>query len=184
MTSADVVLVLVLALGFLVGFFQGVTRGALSLGAWLVAFLVGANLREPLGNYLSTQWTNFTPDFARMLGFGIAAGVIFVLLVLLIQFGSRGPKGVTSMALVDDLIGGLLGLGLAVLLVGGTLVVLRSFYERSALTVVGGQLELASSLYSGLAGSGIGAAIGDTIMPLLGSLLSPLLPDIVRAAMA
>lgn len=184
MTSVDIILALVLAGGFLLGFFGGVIRGVLLLGAWLVAFVVGANLREPLGNYLSTQWTNFTPDFARMLGFAIGAAAIFAVLLLLIIVGSRGPKGFTSLALLDDVIGGLLGLLLAVLLIGATQVVLGTFYEGSAVAGSGGQLGIASSLYAALTGSGIGSAIEGSVMPLLGTLLSPLLPEIVRAAMA
>jgi len=42
MTATDIVLILLLGGGFLVGFFQGMVRGLLAIGAWAVAFVLGA----------------------------------------------------------------------------------------------------------------------------------------------
>ncbi len=45
----------------------------LAIGAWAVAFLLAANLRESLGRYLASQWTNFAVDYVYLLAFGIIA---------------------------------------------------------------------------------------------------------------
>jgi uncharacterized membrane protein required for colicin V production len=65
MNVLDIVMLLVLAGGFVLGFVQGVIRGVLAIGAWAVSFLVGANLRDPVGSYLASQWTNLTPQVVR-----------------------------------------------------------------------------------------------------------------------
>ncbi len=65
MNVLDRVMLLVLAGGFVLGFFQGVIRGVLAIGAWAVSFLVGANLRDPAVGYLASQWTNLTPQVVR-----------------------------------------------------------------------------------------------------------------------
>ena len=56
---------------FVLGFIQGTIRRVLGLAAMLFSFLFAANLRDPLGNYLASEWNQFPDEYAVMLGFGI-----------------------------------------------------------------------------------------------------------------
>lgn len=104
----------------------------LAIGAWAVAFLLAANLRESLGRYLASQWTNFAVDYVYLLAFGIIAIVTFVVLLVLIRAGTRGPKGVSSIPFVDALLAGSLGVVLGVLIMTATSVILATFYGPTA----------------------------------------------------
>lgn len=184
MTAGDIVLILVLAAGFLVGFFQGVLRGALNLCAFGVAFLLAANVREQLGSYLATQWTNYDSDYDHMLAFLIAFVVLLVIFLVLIHMGTRGPKGVTPYPLLDDLLGGALGVVLALLIVAGVLIILTSYYGPEAPLGLRSGAAWSMNLYHNLLEARIGVLINDTFVPLLGLLFGSLVPDVVRRAMA
>src|SRR5262249_56508561 len=69
---------------FVLGFIQGTIRRVLGIAAMLFSFLFAANLRDPLGGYLATEWNQFPDEYAMMLGFGIvfvAATIAFTLII-------------------------------------------------------------------------------------------------------
>jgi len=118
-----------------------------------------------------------------MLAFAIAAVALFVILLVLIHIGTRGPMGVTSKPMLDDLIGGVLGVLLVVLVIAAAITVLGTFYG-TAPTAGEEELGVTGQLYRALAGSGVARAIGDSVVPLLGPLLGAFVPQAVRDAMA
>lgn len=182
MNAFDVVILVVLAGTFILGFLQGVVRGVLAIGAWAVAFLLAANLREPLGGYLASQWTNFSVDYVHMLAFGIIATLIFAGLVVLIQVGTRGPKGVTSVPLIDDLIAGSLGVVLGVLIMAATAVVLGTFYGPSAPGAAPMEAEWSVRLYALLQDSAVGRTLIGLVTPVMDLAFGWLTPQVVRDA--
>lgn len=184
MTAADIVIILVLAAGFLIGFFQGVLRGALNIFAFAIAFLLAANLRDRFGAYLASQWTSYDQDYGHMLAFLIAAVIILVVLLVLIHMGTKGPKGVTSHPLLDDLLGGALGVVMALLLMGGLLIILTSYYGPEAPIGLRAGATWSANLYHNLLESRIGVLVNDIIVPMLSLLFGSLVPDVVRRAMA
>lgn len=183
MTTADIIIILILAAASVVGFFQGPVRGLLAVGGWIVAFLASAILSEPVGDYLSTQWTNLTAPYVHMLAFGILAVVILVVLFTLVYLGTRGPRSLTPYRLLDDLLGGALGLVVALLIVAGTWVVLASFYGPAVPAVGENDGELTAGLYSALSESNLTTSIRGALVPIMGTLLGPLVPVAVRDAL-
>ena len=65
---ADVAIVLFLVGFVLVGFFRGALRQLLVLGAWLVTFVVAAQGRNFIADYLRAQEPDFSVQYAQMLG--------------------------------------------------------------------------------------------------------------------
>jgi uncharacterized membrane protein required for colicin V production len=179
---ADVVIVLLLGGAFLVGFFQGVIRGLLFIAAWFVAFVVAANLRGPVGDWLSGQWLQFSPPYNAMLAFGILAILIFGTAIVVIQFGTRSVTTLSRYPLLDDVLGGLLGVAVALLILAAAIVVLGTFYT-AAPAAGPGDGEWTAQLYRTLEGSAIGQLIRGSLIPGLGAVLDILLPDDVRNVM-
>ena len=70
MTSVDIVLVLIIAGAFVLGFLWGVIRSLLMLAAWFVVFVLSAILSVPVGDYLSNQWNTYSADWDHMAAFG------------------------------------------------------------------------------------------------------------------
>ena len=78
MTTFDIVLVLVIAGAFVVGFLWGVIRSLLMLAGWFVVFLLAALLSVPVGDYLNGQWTAYDAHWNHMAAFAILyfAGIV------------------------------------------------------------------------------------------------------------
>ena len=181
MTSADILLLLVLAGAFLIGFFWGVVRGLLALAAWVVVFLLSAHLSVPVGDYLARQWINFTSEYSHMLSFLIVYATLMIVSLILIHIGVKGSQDVSRWPLVDDLLGGALAVALVVLIIGGVIAILQQFYRPDPLSNASAQWTL--DLYHGLHSSTIGAQIETGLVPFIGSILGPLLPPSVRSAL-
>src|ERR1700730_3145477 len=89
----DLVIVASLALGVFAGFTQGFVRYLLNIVAVIVAFIVAAQLRDPVFQVLGF-WEAFTPELRREIVFlvlfiGLAVGGWF--LVRILWKGTRLP---------------------------------------------------------------------------------------------
>lgn len=174
----DLVVVLLLAGGFLLGFFRGSVRQLLSVAAWLVAFLVAANASQ-LTARLFLEGYGFS--YATMLGFGAVFVVLTLGGVLFFQLSGQ-TTALTRHELLDDFIGGLLGIALVLLVTASVLVILDVVYALPQ-PPTGNQLALLAQIHSDSQSSIISRGLRDTLIPLLGIVLRPLLPAHVVAVM-
>ncbi|MDQ3870423.1 MAG: CvpA family protein [Chloroflexota bacterium] len=175
----DLVLLVILAGAFLLGFFQGAIRQLLGLLAWLISFLLAANLRDPVGDFLGRYWTFFPSGYNQMLAFGLVFIVLFVIVNILTQVRYRRAVIHSRMTVLDEIIGGLLGALLAVLIVTTAIIVLDSYYARGG---TGGTADVAwiGQTYRALTDSRIAASLHASLIPGLLAILGPLLPPEVR----
>jgi uncharacterized membrane protein required for colicin V production len=178
MTNADVLLLLIIAGAFLVGFFWGVVRGLLGLAACCIVFVLSAQLSVPVGDYLAGQWTNFGAGYVHTLAFLITFAVLFTVSLLLIQFGTHSGD-VSRFPLLDDILGGLLGASIALLTVAFVIIILQTWYGPAAVPR-GADAEWSRSLYSALVDSTVGGQVAQSLVPALIALFGPLLPGSIR----
>ncbi len=179
--TTDIYLLVIIVSTLVVGFFWGAARSVLLLGAWLLAFLVAAYLKIELGDYLMQQWRNFPPGFNDMAAFGLIYIALLVAAPVVIFIGTRGSQSVSRYQVLDDLVGALFAVFAAVLGIAGLLIVLSTFYpaEGGVVDPGGGPLWTAS-LYQSLLSSTIGGSIDRHLVPIIGTLLGPILPQDVR----
>lgn len=175
----DIALVLLFLGALLIGILRGALRQLMTLGAWLVALVVAAYMREPVGDWIAAQ-TDYSREYVEMLGFGLAFIVLFALAVIVIQIGGRTVELIERPGF-DEMLGGVLGLAWAVMAITSLLIVLDTYYANP----VRGSSELAlvQDLNVELRDSSIGAALQRSAVPGLGSVLGPLLPAEVRASL-
>ena len=175
----DLVLLVILAGAFLLGFFQGAIRQLLGVLAWLISFLLSANLRDPVGDFLGRYWTFFPPGYSQMLAFGLVFIVLFVIANILIQVRYRRAVIHSRVTVLDEILGGLLGALLAVLLVATAIVVMDSYYARGG---AGGTDDVPwiGQTYRAMADSRIVSGLRTSLIPNLLAILGPLLPPEVR----
>jgi uncharacterized membrane protein required for colicin V production len=183
MTSADILIVLIIGGGLLVGFFWGVLRVLLLLAAWFVVFIAAAYLAEPLGRYLAGQWVGLGSSYTHMAAFGIIYAIGFILAVIVVVMVTRGTQDLTRFPLLDDIVGSMIGGAVAVLVLAGLIVILRTFYGESAPAGSSAGPAWTLSLYRGLVQSMLGGDIAQSLVPLLGTVIGPILPATVRNAM-
>ena len=126
--TVDLLLVLYFMGFFVLGFAQGAIRRVIGIASILFSFLFAATLSEPLGNFLGSNWAQFSRQYSYMIGFGtvfIAASLAFALVVQ----GFYKPQPLFAKArFLDEIIGGLLGIIQAGLILGAVVVILGSFF--------------------------------------------------------
>jgi membrane protein required for colicin V production len=179
----DLVLLAIIVIAFLLGFYQGAIRQVLTLLVWIAAFVLSANLRDPLGDFLSRYWSNLPSGYAHMISFGVLFILFFVIGLLLIQWRYRRTVLHSRVTVIDELIGGLLGALVAVLVIASFMIVLGSFYSRGGVSGQG-DVALLGQIHRALADSTVGSTIRTQLLPPLLTVLGPLLPsevtDVVR----
>jgi uncharacterized membrane protein required for colicin V production len=179
MTSADILLLLIVAGAFLFGFFWGVIRGLLGLAGFVVVFVLSAHLSEPVGDYLAAQWTGYIPAYDHMLAFFLVFVLLYTLTLILITIGTRGSQDLSRYPLVDDVVGALLGACLAILCIAAITAILKTYYGDAA-PVAGQGAEWSAAVYRALLGSTFGGQIKDSVVPALVALFGILMPSSVR----
>lgn len=179
--TMDIYLLVVIVSTLVMGFFWGAARSLMLFAAWLVAFLVGAHLKYELGSYLAQQWSYYPAQFSDMAAFGIIYLGLLLAAPLVIFIATRGGQRVSRFQVVDDLVGALFAVTVAVLGIAGLLIVLSTFYGTGSLVIdAQGGPAWTSNLYQSLLNSSIGSTIERYVVPIIGTVLSPILPADVR----
>jgi uncharacterized membrane protein required for colicin V production len=177
--EADIALVFFFAGALLLGIFRGAVRQLIALGAWAIALIVAAYLRGTVGDWIAAQAHQYSREHVEMLAFALVFLVLFTVALLVIEIGGSTIR-LTQRPAVDEILGGLLGLGVAVLTVGALLIVFDSYY---AMNPPQGAVEFAfaRAVHSALERSAIAKSLHGSLVPGLIALLGPLLPGDIRA---
>ena len=185
MNTIDIFLLVIIVSTLIVGFFWGVIRSLMFLAAWLLAFLAGSYLKLELGSYLANQWDQYAATFNEMAAFGLIYVSLLVAAPIVIVLLARSSPRVTKYQVLDDLAGAAFAVLVAVLGIAGVMIVLATFYgpDPGAVVNVGGGPEWTASLYQALINSTIGNGIAEQLIPIMGTILGPLLPPDVREVM-
>jgi uncharacterized membrane protein required for colicin V production len=178
--AIEIVLIGLLVVGFIIGFFRGVIRSLLAIAAWGISFLFAAYLRAPLGDWLAHSAT-FSAFYADMVSFAVIFFGLFGALILVVVL-SRAPTEWSRHAVLDDVLGGVLGVVVVLLVVAAVIVMLDSYYavENPPVSV---DIGWPADLHRALTGSAIAGFVGDAVVHFLGFVLGPLLPPDIHAVM-
>jgi uncharacterized membrane protein required for colicin V production len=177
----ELLVLLLLAGGFVLGFFRGVVRQVLALAAWLGTFLVAAYLRLPLGDWLARSSSQFSFDYAQMLAFATVFLALFLGALALIEFGGAG-SALTRHPLLDDAVGGITGLLLAIVVVASLLVALDTYFLVHP-AVEPGEVGWLREIHDDLSASALAEPLRSLVIRPLGYLLGPILPSDIRLVM-
>lgn len=182
--TTDLLLVLYFIGFFVLGFAQGTIRRVIGIASILFSFLFAANLSEPLGTFLGNNWSQFSRQYAHMIGFGtvfVAASLAFALVVQ----GFYKPQPLFAKArFADEIIGGLLGLLQAALILGAVIVILGSFFLIPGIAKDPQELLGLRELWTALETSRIVDAFQTTIIPVFFSVFDLFIPDSIQVYFA
>jgi uncharacterized membrane protein required for colicin V production len=126
----DLVIFLALLAMFVVGYAQGIVRRLLGIAAILFALIVGAQLRQPLGQYLANQWTTIIPSYSYMVAFGAVFVAAAVTLSIGIQISYRPAPLFPRYPVLDELLGGILGVVEGILILVAVMLILDPYYTQ------------------------------------------------------
>lgn len=172
---ADVIIVLLIVGGFIFGFVTGVVQQLLTLLVWVLSLLLAGNIMPSLGSWMGQYWTTFSAPYSAMLAF-LAMFVIFLVVgeILIFIFYKRAPM-VARLSFLDEIVGGFLGAGVAILIIGAFVMGLDSFYSYNQVAA-SAQQPIAQVINEGLTNSVIAGWLRGSLIPAIG-LLGPLLPS-------
>jgi uncharacterized membrane protein required for colicin V production len=177
----DLVVILILAVAFVLGFIQGTIRRLLGLGSILFSYLLAANVRDPLGAFFAANWHQFPTEYSYMIAFGAVFAAASVGFSLIIQGFYKHQDLFVRAKFADEVLGGLLGIVQALVILGAIIVILDSFFRNPAMPKSDGELILLRDIFNAMDRSNTAAIFRETLIPSFNSLVGFLLPVDVRA---
>ena len=180
----DLVIVLALLAMFIVGYAQGTVRRLLGIAAIVFALVLASQLRQPLGQYLSREWTTIGPAYSFMVAFGAVFLATAVTLSIGIQITYKPAPLFKKYPVLDEIVGGLLGLVEGFLILIAVLLILDPYYMQPSVreTVGVGEFRLLRSLHGFLDPTLTAAILRDNVIPVLLALFGFLFPQDIRDA--
>jgi len=174
-TVTDLVVLVMLAGGVLVGFQQGTLRYILSSVAVLVAFVVASQLKGPIADALGTVWRAATPELQELWIYlvlfvgGIIGGW---LLVRTVYRQTRLP----IYRVLDEVGGAVTGVLFVVLVISLFLVTLDTYFAPLGQAAIE-SISVLGPLYLFLNDSVIVGWFQEYVIPIAGFVLRPFVPD-------
>ena len=165
---------------FVVGFAQGVIRRLLGIASIAFSFFLAANLRDSLGAYLADSWTQFPKEYSYMLSFGLMFILFSVIFAIVIQSMYKRTPLLAKWPIIDELLGGVLGVVEALLIIGCGIAILDSFF-RLPVGIGDQQIGQLKDLYGMVNASGTAELFRGTILPIFVAVTGPLVPSDIRA---
>jgi uncharacterized membrane protein required for colicin V production len=171
----DLAIVIGLFAFLFVGVLQGAFRRLLGIAGILLAFLIAANSRDSVGDWLAGNWTQFDLGYNRLIAFVVVFVALSVAAAVLIQIFYKRIELSPDHPIVDDVVGGILGVVEGLVLLTLAVIILNSYplppaqagdisLLRQAQDMLVNQSHIADGLRSG-------------IVPPLVHVLSVLLPS-------
>jgi len=180
----DVLVLVVILAFFVIGYIQGTLRRLIGLAITLVALLAALGLRDPVGEWLARYWTQFAPEYSKMLAFGGSFLVIFAAASITAQTFYRRQQVFSRSAVLDEVVGGLLGAVQAILLVGILILGLDSYYTLRGLIPDPDEWAVLRNAFSFYDTSQAAAIFRDSLIPGFLSLVPWIAPADLRALFA
>ena len=162
------------------GFLTGFVRRLASLGFLALSFVAAAYLREPVSGLLKAVMPSMKPEYAGFIGFALTFGVLMVgLNVVSKPFLSR--VAVTGLSRrMDQVLGAALGLLEAILLATVAIVIVTRYADDELIGAFT-NLGILPDINEALQGSTIARALMATTVPVVVTILGPLLPPDIKS---
>ena len=173
----DLIVVLFLFGMFVLGFIQGTIRRLLGLASMLFSFLFAANLRDSLGTFLAANWNQFSDEYAVMIGFGAVFVAATIAFTLIIQGFYHRQALFENQTIVDEVLGGVLGVIQGLFLIGCIIVILDSFFVIPTIPEDPNELILLRGFWEFLDPSGTAALFRNTLIPAFITLFGLFVPN-------
>lgn len=180
----DVFVVIYLFGFFILGFIQGTIRRLIGIGTITFSFFLALQLNDIwLGNFLATNWTQFPKEYSVMIGYlviFIAASVAFALVVQ--GTYTRLPL-FAKYPVLDEILGGLLGIVQGFLLLMFITFILAQYFEYS-FPPDDSEFGFLRTFWDALAASNVGQFILTAAIPTMITLCGFLIPTQAKVVFA
>ena len=173
----DVLIILGLFGGFVLGYAQGAIRRVVGIATMTFSFFVAAQLSVPVGSFLAQHWTQFPPEYAAMLGFLMLFIAGVVAFALVVQGTYSKVEIFAQHPVVDEVVGGILGVIQVFLLVMFLTIILDQFFLSPAYQPNANEIPALANIWAAIDGSRIGQMLHQTAIPNFLGLVQFLVPQ-------
>jgi len=177
----DLLIVLGLMAMFILGYIQGTVRRLLGIASILFSFVLAAQLHGPLGDFLAQNWEQFPESYSRMIGMGAVFVAATIGFTIAIQAFYRVVPLFQKYPVVDELLGGLLGVLQGAIIIAAVIMILDPFYQLPGIPKFAGEMGFLRSLYEAYSPSATALLYREQIIPGVIAVAGALLPQAVRA---
>lgn len=177
----DLVVILFLVGMFVLGFIQGSIRRVVGILCMTFSFFIAALLSVPVGEFLAENWTNYPTEYSVMLGFLALFVAAVIALFLLVQGTYQKTQLFASHPVIDEVLGGVLGVVQGLLLLLFLTIILDQYFKYVPTAASTAELPLLRPVWEAINLSGIGAAFHQTVIPSFLGLVGFLVPDYIEA---
>lgn len=169
---------------FILGFVQGIIRRLLGIASILLSLLVAAQLRDPLGSFLAQNWTQYPTEYNYMIAFGTVflAGSIGSMIV--VQIFYRPVPLFARYPLIDEILGGILGLLQAGLILAAFFIITDPFFLTVGQNAGATEFPFVREIHTAFNDSITAAITRDRIVPFIFLLLGAVFPAPVKDVFA
>ena len=166
---------------FVLGFAQGAVRRLVGILTITFSFFLAAQVNVYLGQFLAEHWTQFPKGYSEMVGFGtlFVAGV--VAFALIVQGTYKRVAVFAAHPIIDEVLGGVLGLIEGGLLLMFVVIILGQFFILGSGTPDPSELPLLRPAWDAINGSATGHLLHEQLIPSFVVLTSFLLPEAIRS---
>jgi len=180
----DLVILLALLAMFIVGYAQGVIRRLLGIGAILFSLFLAAQLRQPVGEYLAHEWTTIPQSYSYMVAFGAVFAAAAITISLGIQLTYRPAPLFVRYPVLDELLGGLLGVLEGLIILVAIFLILDPHYNLPQIrqTVGVGEFTFLRTIHELLDDTLTAQIVRNDVIPRVFLLLGFLFPQDIRDA--
>lgn len=182
----DLVIVLALLAMFIVGYAQGTVRRLLGIAAIVFSLILAAQLRQGLGAYLANEWSTIASGYSYMVAFGAVFLAAAVTLSIGIQIMYRPAPLFKRYPVLDEIVGGILGVVEGIIILVAILLILDPYYTDPAVreTVNVGEFRVLRSLHGFLDTTLTAEILRHSVIPVVLGILGFLFPQDVRDTFA
>jgi uncharacterized membrane protein required for colicin V production len=180
----DLVILLALLGMFVLGYAQGVVRRLLGIAAIIFSLILGSYLRPSFGAYLASEWSGLDDAYSFMVAFGAVFIAAAVTLSIGIQITYRPETLFQKYPVLEEILGGILGVVEGLIIVVAMLLILDPYYTQPSVkeTVGVGEFTLLRTLHGFLDTSLTADILRHSVIPAILAVFGFLFPQDVRDA--
>ena len=175
----DVLIILGLFAFFILGYIQGTIRRVVGILSMAFSFFLAALLSVPLGEFLAQSWHQFPPEYSAMIGFLTVFVAAVVAFSLVIQGTYKKAELFAKYPVIDEVLGGVLGVIQGFLLLMFITIILDQAFLRPNVPD-NDELPFLRDIWNAINQSGFGNLLHTTVIPNFVALFGLLIPESIK----
>ena len=176
----DILVILFLFGMFVLGYIQGTIRRLVGLLSVTFSFFLAALLSVPVGEFLAANWTQYPTEYSVMIGFGVVFVAAVVAFAIVVQGTYQRQELFAKYPVIDEVLGGILGVVQGAFLVGCLIVILDSYFLIPGAPTSGGELPFLRGFFDFYTDSGTAELFRTQLIPGFFNIFGILIPDNVQ----